>query len=146
MLPSILRRNPRPAIVVPAIRPDGESVVVAYDGSVQAARALAAFVGAGIEVDTPIHVVTFHDDLSTARETASIAEKFLSGHGYRVTCHASVQPRAASAERILAACLDYKARLLVMGACSKSTVWEFVFGSVTKRILAEAAQPILLDH
>lgn len=146
VLPSILRRNSRPAIVVPAIRPQGESVVVAFDGSVQAARALAAFVGAGIEADAPVHVVSFHADLAAAQKTASLAESFLSSHGLQVTCHPSVQPSAAYADRILAACLDCQARLLVMGACAKSTAWEFVFGSVTKQLLAEATQPILLDH
>ena len=33
----------RPVVAVPREPPEGESVLVAYDGSLQAARALAAF-------------------------------------------------------------------------------------------------------
>jgi len=145
-LPAILRRNPRPAIVTPAIARWGKNVVVAYDGSVQAARAIAAFVGSGFERETEVHVVSYGADLATAREVASWAAAFLKRHGFSVVTHAGVESGAAVAERILAHCGQLEAKLLVMGACSKSTLWEFVFGSVTQRLLAEATFPILLDH
>ena len=46
-LTRILRESPRPVVVVPSTLGDGEAVVVAFDGSVQASRALQAFEASG---------------------------------------------------------------------------------------------------
>lgn len=147
-LSEILRKCPCPAIVVPQ-RPaaEAESVVVAYDGSRQAVRALKSFIASGFEVQSPIYVVACDEDLDEARQVASLALDLLNSHGY--SAHAAVEsipPGQTKAGLIDLACRKHRARLLVMGAYGKPTIREFLFGSVTKKLLAEAQLPILLDH
>jgi len=44
----LLRDNPRPVIVMPDELPQGENVMLAYDGSLQSSRALHMFLLAGV--------------------------------------------------------------------------------------------------
>lgn len=148
VLDDILRRSPRPALVVPALPAAGAStVVVAYDASMQAARSLESFVASGFEADATVHVVSFDGDLAAAEATASLACDYLASHDYQ----AVASPRAIGANdsisgMILEACREHQSRLLVMGIHGKSTIREFLFGSVTKKMLAEANVPLFLNH
>lgn len=145
-LHSILRRCPRPAIVVPPQAWTGETVVVAYDASVQAARAVKSFVASDLERNSPVHVVAYHDNLRLAQDAVALCRDFLVGHGRQVFAEADSVPSGTSAtELILAACHKHKARLLVMGAYGRSVIREFFFGSVTSRMLAEAPLPVFVD-
>lgn len=142
----VLKHCPRPAIVVPEI-PDASrsAVVVAYDGSVQAARAVEAFVASGFERTSPVHVVALNVDLDVAEHTANQAARYLRGHGFNV----SVQPTALEhsvAEHLRHAVEQHAACLLVLGAYGKPAIQEFFFGSVTRTILKTVTIPILLDH
>ncbi len=144
-LHAILKQCPRPAIIVPAAPPGVGSVVVAYDGSVQAARALEAFVASGFLRSGEVHVVAFHPQEAAARQWADVAADYLRSHGYRAQGHAEL-PAGAVGEAILQALKRHSAQLLVMGAYGKSSIREFFFGSVTQRVLREASVPVLLDH
>lgn len=144
-LAGILKHCSRPAIVVPAIATNGISVVVAYDASLQAARALEAFVASGLESQAPIHVVSVHEDRPMAAQIASVAVEFLQSYGRLATPHGEV-PNQSTATMILDFVTRHSAKLLVMGAYGKLTVSEFIFGSVTRTILRTVALPMFLDH
>ncbi len=54
----VLKNAPRPIVVVPTTpAPDGP-IVIAYDGSLQAARALAAFEATGLAESGQVHIVS----------------------------------------------------------------------------------------
>lgn len=146
MLHAILKNCPRPAIVVPA-PPDADgSVVVAYDGSAQSARAIESFVASELFAGAPVHVVSYRSD-GSARRAASLAGDYLGSHDYRVELDVGELDRPpAVADAILDACARHSASLLVMGAYGKAFFRELVFGSVTKSVLSKAALPILLGH
>jgi nucleotide-binding universal stress UspA family protein len=144
-LSGILKHCPRPAIVVPEIAASGTSVVVAYDGSVQSARALEAFVASGLESQATIHVASFHDDLQIAERIASAAIEYLRKHERTAARHGELL-RHAPADMIRECVAKHSARLLVMGAYGKPAVSEFLFGSVTRTILRTVAVPVFLDH
>ena len=56
-LHTVLKHNPRPVVAVPVPLPEGWVAVVAYDGSLQAARALQAFQAVGLASSYEVHVV-----------------------------------------------------------------------------------------
>ena len=65
-LSKVLADSPRPVVAVPDEPEDGEAVVVAYDGSLQAARALYAFEASGLGQGREIHVVSVAGDKKDA--------------------------------------------------------------------------------
>jgi len=147
-LQAILRHCPGPALVVPARPPaDADGVVVAYDGSLQAVRALRSFIASGFNTKDPVHVVSYDIDFEAARQLALTAQGLLASHGFQA-CAApgSIPSGQTEASLIQAACRLHDPRLLVMGAYGKSAVREFFLGSVTKSLLAEAQVPIFVDH
>ena len=66
---------------------DGTCVVVAYDGSPQADRALQAFQALGLAGEDEVHVVSIHADRATAERLAEQAVDFLKLHGVRAVPH-----------------------------------------------------------
>lgn len=147
-LQTVLRQSPGSVIVVPD-QPSTSAacVVVAYDGSMQASRALKSFIAAGFFTDVPIHVVAYDADLVAAQKFATIAAELLTLHGYQaVAAPGKLSAGDSAATLIQAACEALGAQLLVMGAYGKPTIREFFLGTVTKRLLAETRIPMFIDH
>src|SRR5262245_6730945 len=86
-LQEVLRRSPRPVVVVPREPAAGKAVVLAYDGSLQAARAMQAFQAVGPR-RLPVHVVSILPDRVEAARCASRAVDFLDFHGIKAELHA----------------------------------------------------------
>jgi nucleotide-binding universal stress UspA family protein len=142
----ILKGCPRPAIVVPDACSLGDgAVVVAYDGSIQAARALEAYVASGFLADRRTQVVSFHADEGLARQWSDAAGKYLRSHRYRVETAAGA-PHGSIADAILQSVDRHAAPLLVMGAYGKPSIREFFLGSETLAILRDIHVPVFLDH
>jgi nucleotide-binding universal stress UspA family protein len=145
LLHRILRHSPRPAIVFPKQPAAGDEVVVAYDGSYQAARTLATLAYSGLAAGRAVHVVTCHADALQAEDIALAACRFLARHGIAAspeTARAGKSP----GEDLLTLASRHSAGLLVMGAFGKSAVREFFLGSVTRHVLRHLPAPVLLDH
>lgn len=140
-----LKESPRPVVVVPEAWRDAEPVVIAYDGSHPAARALYTFEGAGLGRGRQVHVVTvLHDRLEAARR-AERACDFLRYHGVEALAHPETSTYDP-ADVILARARDLGAGLLVAGAYGQSALREFLVGSVTRTLLRESAVPLFLFH
>lgn len=144
-LAELLRLGPRPVVTVPAELVPGKAVVVAYDGSVQAARTLQVFVANGLSGLDDLHVVCVDDDRLRAAKTADLAMDFLRNHEVAATAHAVVTHDAPGAV-LLDEATRLKARLLVMGACGQPRLREFFFGSTTQYALKHSPVPLFLCH
>lgn len=145
LLQEIVKQSPRPAVIVPKLSSRGQGVLVAYDGSLQAARALASFVATGLAAGENIHVLSIGDDAALARRHADAALAYLQRHQLR--CSAEVlRPAGRPDEQILAEAARLSAGLLVMGAFGRSAVREFFLGSVTRSVLRSLPLPVFLDH
>ncbi len=144
----VLRACPRPVVVVPSPPPtsgQGE-VIVAYDGSVQAARALQLFVGVGLAALGPIRVVTIHGESKVeAARIADRAVQYLSAHDIRATTSA-IQSTASTADLLAETAAAGNAQLMVMGACGRSRIAEFFIGSVTTSMVERCPVPLFLYH
>lgn len=145
LLYSILKHTARPTIVVPQSLRSGESVLVAYDGSAQAARALASFANSGLAENRTAFVTALQQEPQQAHALAQIGATFLARHGIQAVPNGQ-QLRSSASGQILEEALRLGAGLIVMGAFGRSTAREFFFGSVTRRILDVLPVPVFLDH
>lgn len=141
-LEELLRHTSRPVLCVPAARTELGRVLVAYDGSLEAARTLLAFVHSGLVPPGPVELLALG---TTAQAEAPRAAEFLSSHGWQPRLHAEEVVRHVGM-RILELARDHDASLVVMGSCGQGRLKEFFFGSATKEVLGGAQVPLLLFH
>lgn len=141
----VLQDSPRPVVAVPAAFGGGESVVVAYDGSLQAARAVYAFEASGLGDSRTVHVVSVAKDRKDSVRHANSAIEFLHLHDIDATSH-PLESSASTAEVILSQVHDLDAGLLVMGAYGQPVLQEFFLGSVTRTVLNKSPVPVFCQH
>jgi nucleotide-binding universal stress UspA family protein len=124
---------------------DGEWVVVAYDGSLQAAHTLYAFEASGLGQGREVHVVSVADDKRDAARRAERAVDFLKSHGLDALAYPvdSGRPPAAVLLEMIRLC---NPGLLVMGAYGQPVLREFFLGSTTRTMLEKSPVPMLLYH
>jgi nucleotide-binding universal stress UspA family protein len=141
----VLRQSHRPVVAVGAHLPVSRSVMIAYDASPPAVRALEAFQKLPLANWQAIHVVSVAADLATAGRHAEEAARFL--RSYQLPAEA--RPVAAarpSAGLLLEQASKLNAGMLVMGAFGRSEVKEAIFGSKTETILAQGEPLLFLHH
>ena len=123
----------------------GERVIVAWNGGVEAARAITAalpFLAAAERV-TAVAVRDASSD-DDDRGLAEVAE-YLAWHGVVARTHAVIT-RAPVGEVLLEAAVAASADLVVMGGYSHSRLRELILGGVTRHMLEKAALPLLVAH
>jgi nucleotide-binding universal stress UspA family protein len=141
----VLKHTPRPLVTVPEVLSNSGPVLVAYDGSLEAARAVHAFQATGLGEGCDVHVLCVDTAFTEAARRADRAAEFLSFHGIQ----AKAVP-VASAEQPAKVILDQvrklDPRLLVLGAYGQRGWREFLFGSVTGSLLKTSPVPLFLYH
>jgi nucleotide-binding universal stress UspA family protein len=144
---SVLHRAGKPVIIVPEVlAPSGPDVLVAFDGSSAAKRALGAFAASGLAAGRKVHVASVQDDGEEAWLMASRGVEMLRALGVPSKARSVV-----SALPIAAAILDARrkigAGLLVTGAYTvRSRLSELIWGSVTHTLLEETPVPLFVHH
>lgn len=141
---AVLRHSPRPLVAVPRHLPDGEDVVIAYDGSEEAARALQAFLWLRGGDRAPVHVVSVDPEERQASEWARTAADYLIHHDIHAIEHILVSHERPE-EGIVRTAQDVQAGLIVMGAYGQPRLREFLLGSVTRSLLKSSPIPLFLD-
>lgn len=150
----IIRGEPRPVVLVPPnANGDGDSditgpVVVAFDGSPAASRALHMFALLGIGRDREVHVLTVDNSSEKAAgEMAARACALLQRHGIVQTHPIGLGDRKAGApaETILGTAKTLEAGMVVMGAYGHSGIRE-IFGSCTREVLNGFPKVLFLHH
>ncbi len=140
-LAAVLHECPRPVVAVPANPAGGDAALVAYDGSLQAARAIYAFAASGLGLGRPVHVVVVDRSAAEASHRAGTAVEFLKSHD--IDAHpCPVATERAPAAAILERSRELDAGLVVMGTYGESALREFFLGSVTRAVLAESPAPV----
>ena len=123
-----------------------KEVVVAWDGSRNAARALADALPILIRAKHVRVLTVLNEKLGVLSTTAAQAQRHLAAHGVNAT----LDEVDASGETIGAAFDRYLQRtspaLLVMGAYGHSRAREFLLGGATQHMLARPPCPVLLSH
>lgn len=144
-LAQVIKQGSRPVVAVPTAPSAGDPVVVAYDGSLQASRTLAAFETTGLGCRHPVHVVGIAGAHEEIAYHVDQAVEFLRRH--EVDAHAHVVKDARPpASALLEEVRRLEAGLLVMGAFGQSAIREFLLGSVTRTLLKESPVPVFCFH
>lgn len=139
----VVKYSPRPVVTVTNNLPSGRGVLIAYDGSLQAAHALQAFQSLELHEAEDVHVLTVASTHAEATRHADRAAEFLRFHGIEAQRHC-VDSTAAPAGILLDQIRQHNPRLVVMGAYGQPAWREFVFGSVTQALLKKCPAPLLL--
>jgi nucleotide-binding universal stress UspA family protein len=143
----LLKDNPRPIIVVPPGRlRDTKGVVVAFDGSLQASRAMQMFHLMGLRGGEPMHVLSVDDDDDKAEALAGRGADFFRSHAVEVSAH-GLQAGGGAAQAILNLVESVGAGMLVMGAFGPhSLMHQLMAGSVTKQLIRACPVPVFVHH
>jgi nucleotide-binding universal stress UspA family protein len=144
VLSEVLRHATRPVLCVPATPNDAGGVLVAYDGSAQAAKSLQVFEAIGLANDRDIHILTVSSNPAD-RTAGQRAAEYLQIHGHQVQVHFESSPTAPH-RIILAEAKRLDAGLIVMGCYGQSPFKEMFFGSVTAAVLRGTPLPLFLYH
>ena len=144
-LVEILRQTPRPIIVACQMIPQSSDVVIAYDGSVQAARTLQSFVSSGLYYGHPLHLVGISNDSEAMLTILGRAVDFLEAHSLKAETH--VLPVGGNvADSLTGFVRRIPAGLMVMGTYGQPWYRDLLFGSVTRTVLARVPVPLFLSH
>ncbi len=127
-------------------------VLIAYDRSVSAARAMQKFAELspfGTE-HLAVEIVNVREndgDEATAESELmlSLAKSYLTAHGFPSVEVASL-PGGHAKDRLLDHAERTRADLIVAGAHSRSSLKEFFFGSTTSSLIDNAEIPLFLYH
>ena len=135
----------RPVLVASLMEAEslGERVIVAWNGGVEAARAITAalpFLASAGQVTVVAVQGASEDD----RGLAEVAE-YLAWHGVVARTHAVIT-RAPVGEALIDAVVAASADLVVMGGYSHGRLRELILGGVTRHMLEKAAVPLLVAH
>jgi nucleotide-binding universal stress UspA family protein len=139
----------RPVVLLPSHRKSLQwldRIVVAWDWSREAARALSAALALFTHA-RQIHIVTVFGEkhIETSCVRADL-EAFLTAHSVKHSFHEVELEGKSIGEALEGYAETVTADLLVMGAYGHGRVREFVLGGATREILSHPRRPILLVH
>ena len=142
-LQRVLRNGLIPVLAVPDSVRDIKKVLVAYDNSIPASKAVHMFLLLGIWNACDITLLTVNDDAEAALGLLDNLEEFFESYG--ITPNIVTQnghPDTAVKSHIAENDID----MLVMGAYGRKSVREFFVGSVTQHLIRETTIPLFLYH
>jgi nucleotide-binding universal stress UspA family protein len=148
LIEHMLFESGRPLIVVPPGRDVFSSarVIVAWDGSAKAARAMndaLPFLRAAEQVE--VVTVSGEKDLSTSLPGAEVAPHLVR-HGVNVSVVELEVENGDVAETLRRRAILSRADMIVMGAFVHSRLRQMVLGGVTQSLLKSCPVPLLLSH
>ena len=141
-----LFQSGRPVIVVPRGYDHGFSidrVLIAWDASVHATRAVAAAMPL-LSESSDIQVFTAKEGSKGSDFQGTALVKHLRLHG--LVAGLAERHEADVAQAILHEVEGFRASLLVMGGYGHSRFREFVFGGATRLMLSKMPVPVLMAH
>ena len=141
----IVRDNPRPIIVVTTDKEIDDNIIIAYDGSLQAARALHMFLLLGLGADGHAHILSVARAQKEANEIAKSAQIMCETHGMKAEIE-GIASRKAPEDVLKKKIKEYNAGLVIMGAYGHHGLKEWIFGTTTEHLLKEAETALFIHH
>jgi len=137
----------RPVLVVPEIGARdtvGVNVVVAWDGSREAARAIADALPILASAETvTLLMIDAADNPDVAPDDIA---RYLARHAIDADLMATPSAGLDIGDVLLSRAADVNADLLVMGAYGHSRLQEFVMGGASRYIFQHMTLPVLMSH
>jgi hypothetical protein len=151
LVETVLQECARPVLVVPYagdFEPEFGTVLVAWDDSVEAARAATAALPLTRRART-VHLIHLrrpgHGDTTHLQASVDRAAIWLACHGFEVQGRVATNALPVG-EALLSEVADTGANLLVMGAWGRSRLVERLLGGATRRLVDSMTAPVLFAH
>jgi nucleotide-binding universal stress UspA family protein len=140
----------RPVLLVPyagRFRDVGKRVLVAWNASAEAARAVADALPL-LERAERVDVIVFEggSPVDHGEEPGADAALYLARHGVKATVSRYGIPDVDVGAQILTRAADLSVDLIVMGAYGHSRLRELVLGGATRTILESMTAPVLMSR
>ncbi len=135
----------RPVLVVPQASPGTDRprrIAIAWDGGPSASRAVAAALPL-LKVAARVVVVTVEETRGPA--DAPDLRPYLERHGIDASVLRPLSPRDQVPSRLVAACDDIDADLLVLGAGARRGLHRLLRRRIARDVLADIERPVLLS-
>lgn len=144
----ILTGTGRPVLLVPYVGEFstlGQSVLIAWNGTREAARALGDALPL-LEQAKTVRVLSI--DLPEGEEpfVAAHLTDHLARHGVKAEIEALPGGEISVADALLSRAADFDADLIVMGGYGHSPTREMLLGGVTRSLLQHMTVPVLMSH
>jgi len=141
MLIRIIKSGIRPILAVDKEYRDINNVMIAYNGSLEAAKAMKSFVQTRIYPNVNLRIVSFEKRKDDPQELLSDAKKYCAAHGFEAeTDHVDKEPRDHL--------IDYAERngmdLIVMGSTGRSRLTEYILGDTVLTAIKHCHIPLYL--
>jgi nucleotide-binding universal stress UspA family protein len=143
---SLLMTSARPVLIVPAngLATVPQRVLVAWDGSLPAARAVAAALPFEANAAEVFVITVGEEDAGTPSGEAAAA--YLRRNGVKASAKTLDGPKRRVAKTLLDQAESLGCELIVMGGYSHARMYETMLGGVTHHMLDQADRAILLAH
>ncbi len=137
----------RPVLMLPAQPPEkiGTNVVIAWNGSSEAARAVEGAMPFLLTANK-VTVLTVETEKSVARVGSDHLAAYLGCHDIKVERATVPHTDKPVGDTILEFCRSVNADLLVTGAFTHSRLIQIILGGVTRHIISTTHLPVLMDH
>jgi nucleotide-binding universal stress UspA family protein len=139
----VVRHSVKPCLMTPqSFKPVGK-ILVAYDGSSLASKALHEGIELAMAISAPLVVlaVAEHRDLDVAQEYALAAMRLVRAH----ECPAApMVAEGPAGQVIMAKAEETGADLIVVGAFGHTRMRQLVLGSTTSFLMARSTKPVML--
>jgi nucleotide-binding universal stress UspA family protein len=145
LLAKLLFMTPRPMVICPDELSTSDEILIAYDGSVPAMRAVQMFAVLGVGRGKSIHVTSIDASQELAARRTAGAASYLRSHGYQVDAN-PIASRVHPAKVLEIEIADQKIGTLVMGAYGHRGFREFLFGSTTNGLIENPRCTLFLYH
>lgn len=151
IMDNVALESGRPVLVVPYIgasRPIGENVLVAWNASREAARAVNDSLPL-LKRAKKVDVITINTQVGGLADdeipSAAIC-LHLARHGVKTEAHQTAAGDLEVGDVLLSRAADWSTDLIVMGAYGHSRLREIVLGGATKHLLKYMTVPVLMSH
>ena len=143
LISSVIRGSIRPVLVAGKEFREAHRILVAYDGSIHAARALVVAAMLGPRHGMQCTLANVSSSRETGEEILAPAETYLYHHG--VTPRRQVIIGSRASDLICELMTSTGSDLLIMGAYGHSPIREMLFGSTTERVLSHCGSTVILQ-
>jgi nucleotide-binding universal stress UspA family protein len=141
-LRTLLRSCPRSVLVVSQEKSPLDRVLLAYDGSDLAQKALQMAANLASRWNIELAVITAHDDQKAAAKIQQRAIHYLGSQGIKASY--IIKTKSNIVEAILSTAKEQRSNLILMGAYGLNAPWYINVGSAVAPVLQKSNQPVLI--
>ncbi len=138
----VVRKSPKPVLVVPEVYKKIENPLLAYDGSANASKAMHSAAEILKTLGLPLTVVAVTND-EKDRTVIEEAENYLKTYGIEAKLEPLTGIPPVAIERYYR---DNDHDLIFMGASSHSRLVEMVIGSTTEHVMRAVEGPVFIER